>query len=177
MMRRFFRGIKKITKFLLVLGFGVFLCTFYYHLENAPLKRVVGDDISYMEIEGSEISYTVDLYSSITGVKVGEISDKVYFDERLDFDLFYVPCDKEIGELCEEPVLVFWARYISKKEPIPLRSSVFFTEDGPRQIPPDHPYFNKLKKKVLERFCKLTEFCLKEKYDGFGLKIPYFNFD
>ena len=150
---------------------------FLLQTAKRPIKTSNWDDISYMEIEGSEISYTVDLYSSITGVKVGEKSDKVYFDDRLDFDLFYVPCDKEIGELCEEPVLVFWARYISKKKPIPLRSSVFFTEDGPRQMPPDHLYFNKLKKKVLERFCKLTEFCLKEKYDGFGLKIPYFNFD
>ena len=49
--------------------------------------------------------------------------------------------------------------------------TVYFTEDGRRHMPPDHPYFNKLKRKVLERFCKLTEFCLKEKYDGFGLEI------
>ena len=161
----------------LLLGFGALLCAFYLNVQNAPLKRVTDDDISYMEIEGSEISYTVDLYNSVTGQKVGEISDKIYFDERLNFDLFYVPCEKEIGELCEGPVLLFWARYINKKHPVALKSSVYFTEDGPRHMPPDHPYFNKLKRKVLRRFCRLTEFCLKEKYDGLGLKIPYFNFN
>ena len=161
----------------MVFGLGVFLCAFYFKLQNAPLKRVTGDDISYMEIQGSEISYTVDLYNSVTGAKVGEISDKVYFDERLNFDLFYVPCEKEIGDLCEDPVLLFWARYINKKEPIPLKSSFYFTEDGSHHMPPDHPYFDKLRRKVLERFCKVTHFCLKEKYDGLGLKIPYFDLD
>lgn len=174
-MRRFLRGVMSATKVLLVFGFGVFLCALYLDIQNAPLKRVTTEDISYMEIEGSEISYTVDLYNSVTGLKVGDISDKVYLDERLNFDLFYVPCDKEIGELCDEPVLLFWARYINKRQPIALRSSVYFTEDGPRHMAPDHPYFNKLKRKVLERFCRLTEFCLRKKYDGFGLKIPYFD--
>jgi hypothetical protein len=174
-MRRFLRGVMSATKVLLVFGFGALLGVFYLNVQNAPLRRVTADDISYMEIEGSEISYTVDLYNSVTGLKAGDISDKVYFDERLNFDLFLVPCDKEIGELCDEPVLLFWARYINKKHPMPLRSSVYFSEDGPRHMPPDHPYFNKLKKKVLKRFCRVTEFCLKEKYDGFGLEIPYFD--
>tara|TARA_R110001599_G_scaffold189710_4_gene384517 strand:- start:1553 stop:2083 length:531 start_codon:yes stop_codon:yes gene_type:complete len=176
-MRRFLQAISSAMKVALLFGFGVLICAFYLHMQNAPLKRITPDDISYMELEGSEISYQIDLYSSLTGRLVGSITGTVYFDARLNFDLFYVPCEKEIGDLCEDPVHVFWARYIHKKSPIPIVSTQYFTEDGRRHMPPDHLFFKKLKRKVLQHFCKGTEFCLRKEYDGLGLKIPYFDFN
>ena len=169
--------ISKIVKMLILCAFGAALCSFYIQLRDAPLKRVTEDDISYMEMKGPEISYVVDLHNSSTGQQIGSVADIVYFDPRLNFDLFFVPCDKELGDLCEEPVHIFWARYIHQKSPVPLRSSQYFTEEGRGHLPPNHAFFKKMKKKVLEHFCRRTEFCLKEKYDGLGLKIPYFDLD
>lgn len=149
----------------------------FFYVSNAPVRAPSIDDISYMEIYGGQIDYQVDLYNSITDNFVGRISDTAYIDERLNFDLFVVPCDKEIGDLCEDPPLVFWARYMHQKEPISLRSMSYFTPEGGFEMQAGDVFFGKLKNYVFEHFCRKTNLCTERKKDGNRYEILDFNLD
>ena len=163
--------IKNIALFVL----GAMMCCTYIALFRAPVRAVTLGDISYLELAGPEIRYDIDLHNSATGTHFGTVSDVLFFDPRLNFEIYHVPCEKEIGDLCAAPPAVFWARYIHKKHPLELKSTQYFTEDGAHELPPEHPFFLKLKKEVFNHFCRKTELCAERKKDGLGHKI--FNFD
>lgn len=148
--------IKSIALFVL----GAMLCCVYMAIFRAPVRAVTPEDISYAELSGPEIRYDIDLYNSATGMWVGTVSDVLFFDPRVNFEIFYVPCEKEIGELCEAPPAIFWARYVHKKQPMEFKLTQYFTEDGAFNLPPDHPFFSKLKKEVFNHFCRKTQLCV-----------------